>query len=186
MQYNYLGKTGLQVSELCLGTMTFGRETEEKTAINMVHRFEEAGGNFIDTADAYGSKPGLSEEITGKALKGKREKFILATKVCMPNGPGINDKGLSRTHIMQAIDASLKRLQTDYVDIYFIHCWNSKTPLEDSLFTLDNLVKLISLSFLKPLEISREKLTSFKLFHSLHTEHLPDQLVNSFPQLSHI
>jgi len=141
MKYNYLGKTELKVSELCLGTMTFGRETDEKTAIAMVDRFEEVGGNFIDTADAYGSKPGFSEEIVSKALKGRRQNFILATKVNFPTGSGPNDRGLSRVHIMQAIDASLKRLQTDYIDIYFIHCWNSKTPLEDSLFTLDNLVK---------------------------------------------
>jgi len=141
MQYNYLGKTGINVSELCLGTMTFGRETDEKTAITMVDRFEEVGGNFIDTADAYGSKPGFSEEIVGKALKGRRQNFILTTKVNFPTGSGPNDRGLSRVHIMQAIDASLKRLQTDYIDIYFIHCWNSITPLEDSLFTLDNLVK---------------------------------------------
>lgn len=141
MKYNYLGKTELKVSELCLGTMTFGRETDEKIAIQMVDRFEEIGGNFIDTADVYGSKPGLSEEIVGKALKERRQNFILTTKVNSPTASGPNDRGLSRIHIMQAIDASLKRLQTDYIDIYFIHCWNSKTPLEDSLFTLDNLVK---------------------------------------------
>jgi len=141
MKYNFLGKTELRVSELCLGTMTFGRETDEKTAIAMVDRFEEVGGNFIDTADAYGSKPGLTEEIVGKALKKRRQNFILTTKVNFPTGSGPNNRGLSRVHIMQAINASLKRLQTDYIDIYFIHCWNSKTPLEDSLFTLDNLVK---------------------------------------------
>jgi aryl-alcohol dehydrogenase-like predicted oxidoreductase len=141
MHYKYLGKTGLTISELCQGTMTFGRETDEKTAITMVDHFAEVGGNFIDTADVYGSKPGLSEEIVGKALKGRRQNFILSTKVGFPTGPGPNDRGLSRTHIIQAVDASLKRLQTDYIDIYFIHCWNSKTPLEDSLFTLDNLVK---------------------------------------------
>jgi len=141
MKYNYLGKTELKVSELCLGTMIFGRETDEKTAIEMVDRFEEVGGNFIDTADAYGSKSGLSEEVVGRALKGRRENYILTTKVNFPTGAGPNDRGLSRVHIMQAVDASLKRLQTDHIDIYFIHCWNSKTPLEDSLFTLDNLVK---------------------------------------------
>lgn len=113
----------------------------KKTAIVMVDRFEEVGGNFFDTADVYGSKPGLSEEIVVKALKGKRQNFILTTRVNFPTGAGPNDRGLSRVQIMQAIDASLKRLQTDYIDIYFINCWNSKTPLEDSLFTLDNLVK---------------------------------------------
>jgi aryl-alcohol dehydrogenase-like predicted oxidoreductase len=121
--------------------MTFGRETDEKTAIAMVNRFEEVGGNFIDTANVYGSKPGLSEKVVGKALKRRRQNYILTTKVNFPTSASPNDRGLSRVHIMQAIDASLKRLQTDYIDIYFIHCWNSKTPLEDSLFTLDNLVK---------------------------------------------
>ena len=141
MEYKYLGKTELKVSELCLGSMTFGRETDEATAIKMVDRFEKIGGNFIDSANVYGSSPGASEEIVGKALKGRRDRFILTTKVNFPTGGGQNDRGLSRVHIMQAIDASLKRLQTDHIDIYFIHCWNSITSLEDSLFTLDNLIK---------------------------------------------
>ena len=162
MKYKYLGKTGMQVSELCLGTMTFGRETDEKTAIAMIDRFEKYGGNFIDTADAYGSKPGLSEKVIGKALKGRREKFVLTSKVNFPIGSGPNDRGLSRKHIMQAIDASLKRLQTDYLDIYFIHCWNSKTSLEDSLFTLDNLVKSGKVRY-----IGASNFTSWQLMKSL-------------------
>ena len=140
MEYRYLGKSGVKVSELCLGTMTFGKGTEEKTAQAMIDRFLEAGGNFIDTADVYGKKRGTSEEIVGRALKGKRQKIVLTTKVNFPVEPGPNEKGLSRVHIMQAIEASLKRLQTDYVDLYCVHCWDSKTPLEETLSTLDNLV----------------------------------------------
>jgi len=141
MKYRYLGNTELKISELCLGTMTFGRETDEKTSRAMVDRFLERGGNLIDTANVYGATPGASEEIVGQILKNRREKVILATKLNFPTGPGPNDRGLSRVYIMQAIEASLKRLQTDYIDIYYQHCWNSKTPLKESLFTLDNLVK---------------------------------------------
>ena len=141
MEYRYLGKSGLKVSELCLGTMTFSRGTEEKTAKTMIDRFLDMDGNFIDTANVYGKKRGASEEIVGRALKGKRKKIVLATKVRFPVEPGPNEKGLSRVHIMQAIEASLKRLQTDYVDIYYVHCWDSKTPLEETLSTLDNLVR---------------------------------------------
>lgn len=141
MEYRYLGKSGVKVSELCLGTMTFGKETEEQTAQAMIDRFLEAGGNFIDTANVYGNEPGASEKIVGRALKGKRQKIILATKVNFSVGPGPNERGLSKVHIMQAIEASLERLQTDHVDLYYVHCWDSKTPLEETLATLDNLVK---------------------------------------------
>ncbi|NQS89481.1 aldo/keto reductase [Patescibacteria group bacterium] len=141
MKYRYLGKSGLQVSELCLGTMTFGRETDETTAQTMINLFLEAGGNFVDTADVYGKTPGLSEEIVGRALKGRRNKVILATKVFFPTGPQLNDRGLSRTHIMQAVQASLHRLQTDYIDLYYVHCWDGKTALEETLLTLNNLVE---------------------------------------------
>lgn len=141
MEYRYLGKTGLEVSELCLGTMTFGRETEEKTSRAIVARFLEMGGNFIDTADMYGARAGVSEEIVGRALKGRRQKIVLATKVYFAMGSGPNETGLSRLHIMQAIEASLRRLQTDYIDLYYVHCWDSKTPLEETLSTLDDLIK---------------------------------------------
>jgi len=141
MEYRFLGKSGLKVSELCLGTMTFGRETDETTSRSIIDQFLEAGGNFIDTANVYGKTPGASEEIVGRALKGKRDEVILATKVFFPVGPGPNDRGLSRTHIMRAIDESLRRLQTDYIDIYYVHCWDEKTALDETLLTLDNLVK---------------------------------------------
>ncbi len=145
MEYRWLGKSGLQVSELCLGTMTFGSglvgKTDENTARRMIDCFLDAGGNFVDTADIYGTPPGLSEEIVGRALKGKRDKVILATKVFGPTGPGPNDMGLSRTHIIQAVEASLRRLQTDYIDLYYVHEWDKKTALEEVLLTLNNLVE---------------------------------------------
>ena len=142
MEYKQLGNTGVRVSELCLGTMTFGRETDEKTSREIISRFLDKGGNFIDTADIYGAVRGASEEIVGQALKGKRSKVILSTKVGFSTGSGPNDKGLSRVHIMQAIEASLRRLQTNYVDFYFVHCWDRVTPLEETLATLNELVKV--------------------------------------------
>jgi len=142
MEYKQLGNTGVKVSELCLGTMTIGRETDEKTSREIIFRFLDKGGNFIDTADIYGSVPGASEEIVGRALEGKRSKVILTTKVGFGTGPGPNDRGLSRVHIMEAIDASLHRLQTDYVDFYFVHCWDGVTPIEETLATLNELVKV--------------------------------------------
>jgi len=141
MEYGWLGKSGLQVSELCLGTMTFGEETDEVTARTMIDLFLEAGGNFVDTADVYGKTSGLSEEIVGRALKGRRNKVILATKVFFPTGSRPNDRGLSRIHIMQAVEASLRRLQTDYIDLYYVHCWDGKTALEETLLILNNLVE---------------------------------------------
>ncbi len=141
MEYGWLGKSGLQVSELCLGTMTFGEETDEVTARTMIDLFLEVGGNFVDTADVYGKTSGLSEEIVGRALRGRRNKVILATKVFFPTGSRPNERGLSRIHIMQAVEASLRRLQTDYIDLYYVHCWDGKTALEETLLTLNNLLK---------------------------------------------
>lgn len=141
MRYCYLGNTGLKVSEVCLGTMTFGRETDEKTTQNIINYFLRTGGNFIDTSNNYGPVAGASEKIVGRALKGKREKVVLSTKVGFPTGPGPNDVGLSRKHIMRAVHESLKRLQTDYIDLYFIHCWDEGTPIEETLSTLDILLK---------------------------------------------
>lgn len=141
MKYRWLGKSGLQVSELCLGAMTFGKEAGEAAARTIIDHFLDAGGNFVDTANVYGKTPGLSEEIVGRALKSRRNKVIVATKVFFPTGPGLNDQGLSRTHIMQAVEASLRRLQTEYIDIYYVHCWDKKTALEETLLTLNNLVK---------------------------------------------
>jgi aryl-alcohol dehydrogenase-like predicted oxidoreductase len=140
MDYRYLGKTGLKVSELCLGAMTFGREATEDVSHKMLDQFVAAGGNFIDTADVY--TRGVSEEITGRWLKKqKRDELVIATKVRFPMGEKPNDVGVSRKHIMSGIEASLKRLQTDYIDLYQVHCWDRGTPLEETLNTLDTLVK---------------------------------------------
>ncbi len=140
MDYRFLGRTGLKVSELCLGTMTFGRETEETLSHQILDTFVEAGGNFLDTADIYSR--GMSEEIVGRWLKDQpRDDLIIATKVRFPMSDKPNDVGVSRKHICAAIENSLRRLQTDYIDLYQLHCWDETTPLEETLSTLDTLVK---------------------------------------------
>jgi len=143
MEYRYLGASGLKVARLCLGTMTFGRETVEQTSRTMIDYYLDAGGNFLDTADVYGpgSEAGTSETILGQALKGRRHKVVISTKVGFPTGSGVNDLGLSRAHILQEVEASLRRLQTDYIDLYHVHCWDNGTPLEEMLSVLDELVK---------------------------------------------
>ena len=143
MQYQRLGNSGLIVSELCLGTMIFGedgpRSTPADEATAMIHHFLDAGGSFIDTADVYAG--GRSEEIVGQAIKERRDEVILATKVRFPTGSGKNDVGLSRRHIMRGVHASLKRLQTDVIDVLFVHCWDPFTPLEETMRALDDLVR---------------------------------------------
>ncbi len=138
MEFRNVGRTGLRVSELCLGCMTVGREMDEAASLRMIDRFIEAGGNFIDTADVYTN--GRSEEIVGKALEGRRHDFVLATKVRFRMGPGSNDTGLSRRHIVDGCEASLRRLRTDYIDLYQAHCWDPYTPLEETLAAFDDLV----------------------------------------------
>jgi aryl-alcohol dehydrogenase (NADP+) len=147
MQYVNLGKTGLKVSRLCLGTMTYGsrewREwvlTEEESR-PFIKRALESGINFFDTADMYSL--GVSEKILGQALKdfARRDQVIIATKVYNAMGDGPNDRGLSRKHIFDSIDASLQRLQTDYVDLYQIHRWDNETPIEETLEALHDVVK---------------------------------------------
>lgn len=140
MEYRYLGRSGLKVSMLCLGTMTFGRETSEAESLNLLDRFVDAGGTFIDTANVYAE--GRSEEIIGRWLRNKqRDDVILATKVRWAMGTGPNDVGLSRKHILKAVEDSLRRLQTDYIDLYQIHGWDPGTPLEETLSTLHRLVE---------------------------------------------
>lgn len=140
MQYRFMGKTGLKVSELCLGAMTFGREATEEVSHQMLDRFVEAGGDFIDTADVYSR--GVSEEVVGRWLKTQhRDNLIIATKVRFPMGEGRNDVGLSRKHILSGVEASLRRLDTDYIDLYQVHCWDASTPLEETLSTLNSLVQ---------------------------------------------
>ncbi|MBL7162032.1 MAG: aldo/keto reductase [Anaerolineales bacterium] len=140
MNYRYLGKTGMKVSELCLGAMTYGRETDEETSNQILDRFLDAGGNFIDTADVYTN--GISEEILGRWLKDKnREDFVIATKVRWPMGDGPNQVGLSRKHILAGVESSLRRLGTDYIDIYQIHGWDPGTELEETMSALNSLVQ---------------------------------------------
>jgi aryl-alcohol dehydrogenase-like predicted oxidoreductase len=139
MEYRRLGRTGLMVSELCLGCMTFGRELDEEGSRALVARYLEAGGNFIDTADVYAM--GSSEEIVGRAIKGVRDDVVLATKVRFAMGEGPNDAGLSRKHVISGCEASLRRLDTDYIDLYQAHAWDALTPLEETLSALTDLVR---------------------------------------------
>lgn len=142
MKYKRLGNSGLIVSDLCLGTMIFGedgtRGTPDDEANAMIHHFLDAGGNFIDTADVYAG--GRSEEIVGRAIKERRDEVVLATKLRFPMGNGKNDVGLSRHHIMQGVHDSLKRLETDVIDVLLVHCWDPITPIEETMRALDDLV----------------------------------------------
>jgi len=139
MQYKKLGRTGLMVSEICLGTMNFGQQVGETEAINLIKSAMAAGVNFIDTADQYIS--GKAEEIVGKALKEDRHAAVLATKAgAWRSGPGVNDIGLSRKHIMAAIEGSLRRLGTDYFDLYYAHTPDYNTPIDETLRAMDDLV----------------------------------------------
>jgi aryl-alcohol dehydrogenase-like predicted oxidoreductase len=139
MEYRRLGRSGLKVSALCLGTMTFGHGADEAEAQRIVDLALDAGVNFFDTANSYGN--GQSEVLLGKALHGRRRDVIVATKFFNPMGPGPNDSGMSRVHIMQAIEDSLRRLQMEYVDLYYIHHLDVQTPLEEMLRALDDLVR---------------------------------------------
>ncbi len=138
MEYRRIGRSGLKVSEICLGTMTFGASVDEAEAKRIVNLALDAGITFFDTADGYSL--GRSEEILGQALKGRRREAVVATKFFNPMGPGPNDSGMSRVHVMNAIEDSLKRLQMDYVDVYYIHHVDVQTPLEEMLRALDDLV----------------------------------------------
>ncbi len=145
MDHARLGRSGLQVSRLCLGTMTFGLQSDESTAFAILDRAAEGGIDFLDTSDAYplggdlGTR-GVTEEILGRWLRGKRDRFIVATKCFAPTGPAPFDAGNSRKHIMAAVDASLRRLQTDYIDLYQLHGYDPATPIDETLGALDDLV----------------------------------------------
>lgn len=139
MKYNQLPKTNLQVSLLSLGTMMFGGQTSEADSLNIMDYAYNQGINVFDTANVYNQ--GESERIVGKALKGRREQIILATKVNGQMGENPNDKGLSRRNILSAVEASLKRLDTDYIDLYYMHAPDYSTDLEESLETMTGLVK---------------------------------------------
>jgi aryl-alcohol dehydrogenase-like predicted oxidoreductase len=139
MEYRRVGRSGLKVSEICLGTMTFGHGTDQAEADRIVDLAFDAGVNFFDTANSYGG--GQSEVMLGKAIKDRRRDAVIATKFFNPMGVGPNDAGMSRVHIMQAVEDSLRRLQMDYVDIYYIHHVDTQTPLEEMLRALEDLVR---------------------------------------------
>jgi aryl-alcohol dehydrogenase (NADP+) len=145
MEHARLGRTGLQVSRLCLGTMTFGLQCDEPTSVAIMDKAAEGGIDFLDTSDAYPlggdlGTIGVTEEILGRWLRGKRDRFIVATKCFVPTGPAPFDAGNSRKHIMAAVDASLRRLQTDYIDLYQLHGYDRNTPIDETLGALDDLV----------------------------------------------
>jgi aryl-alcohol dehydrogenase-like predicted oxidoreductase len=147
MEHRQLGRSGLRISVLTLGTMTFGGEgpfanvgsVDLDGVRRQIDMCLDAGVNLIDTADVYSH--GLSEELIGQALEGRRDRVLLATKARMPMGDGANDAGLSRQHLIEACDASLRRLRTDHIDLYQVHEWDGQTPLEETLDTLDGLVR---------------------------------------------
>ncbi|HLP72668.1 MAG TPA: aldo/keto reductase, partial [Bacteroidales bacterium] len=174
MEYVRLGNSGIRVSRICLGTMTYGKRSdrwkwvlEEDESSPFIKKALELGINFFDTADVYSY--GASEEILGNALQeyARREEVVIATKVFnqMSNDP--NDKGLSRKHIMKSIDASLKRLKTDYVDLYQVHRWDYNTPIEETLEALNDIVKSG-----KALYIGASSMYSWQFAKALHLSHL--------------
>jgi aryl-alcohol dehydrogenase-like predicted oxidoreductase len=144
MDYIPLGRSGLKISPACLGAMNFGAPAgtpgcDEDEARNIIGAYLDAGGNIIDTADGYSG--GQSEEIVGRAVKGRRDAVVLATKAFLPQGPGPNDRGLSRVHLTRALEASLRRLGTDYIDLYQCHQWDPATPIEETMAALDSFVR---------------------------------------------
>jgi aryl-alcohol dehydrogenase-like predicted oxidoreductase len=188
MKYRLLSDTGVFVSEICLGAMTFGGQSgvwqmigglDQKAVDVIVHRAIDAGVNFVDTANVYSA--GESETLLGKAIAGRRHELIVATKVRARMGRAPNQVGLSRLHIMEAVDASLKRLGTDYIDLYQIHRFDSLTNLEDTLRTLDDLVRagkvryigcsnLAAWQVMKALAVSREqKIEQFRCTQSYYS-----------------
>lgn len=138
MEYRRLGKAGVKVSRLCLGTMMFGGQTSDDDSIQIIHRAVDEGINFLDTADIYNK--GQSEVVVGRAIANRRDRVILATKGRQPMGEGPNDSGASRAHLTAALEASLKRLKTDFVDIYYTHTPDYETPIEETLRTIDDMI----------------------------------------------
>jgi len=139
MHYRRLGRSGVRVSPLCLGAMMFGGPTDEPTSARIIAKARDAGINFLDTANAYSS--GASEEIVGRSIAADRDHWVLATKVAQPMGKGPHDRGLSRKHIWQSVDASLRRLGTDYIDILYLHREDIGTPLEETVIALGDLTR---------------------------------------------
>ncbi len=139
MEYRNLGSTGVKVSQLCFGTMSFGGDADEETSAALFKRCRDAGINFFDCANGYAG--GRSEEILGRLMAGNRKELVITSKVYFPMGSDVNARGASRRNIMANVDASLKRLNTDYLDVYFIHHFDDNTPLPETLRALDDLVQ---------------------------------------------
>ena len=139
MEYRQLGNHGVRVSPVCLGTMMFGGQTDENLSIEIMHKAIDLGVNFFDTADKYNA--GESEVLVGKALAGRRDQVVLATKGRQKVGDGPNDYGAGRIHMMRAVEASLRRLNTDYIDIYYDHAPDYSTPIEETLRAMDDMVR---------------------------------------------
>src|SRR5207253_2240291 len=139
MNYHPLGRTGVQVSQLCFGTMSFGGDADEAASAEMFKAVRELGINFFDTADQYSK--GRSEEILGRLMRGLREDLVIATKCFNATGPDLNAKGNSRRHVTRALEASLKRLQTDRVDILYLHMHDPLTPIDESMRALEDMVR---------------------------------------------
>jgi aryl-alcohol dehydrogenase-like predicted oxidoreductase len=198
MDMRFLGNTGIKVSELCFGTMTFGGrgtwrivgELEQKEADTLVGMALDSGVNFFDTADIYSE--GVSEQMLGKALGSRRKDVIVATKVRGRTGPGPNEIGLSRNHILDGCNASLKRLGTDYIDLYQVHSFDDSTPLEETLRALDDLVRQGKVRYIgcsnfagwqlmKALALSElygsERFVTLQAYYSLVARELENELV---------
>lgn len=141
MHYRHLGNSGVQVSVVGVGCNRIGRTVDSEGAQAIVHRALDEGINFFDTADIYGSPPGQSEELLGKVFVGLWDRIVVATKVRSKMGEGVNDRGASRYHVMHGVEASLRRLKTDHIDLYYIHEWDAHTPLEETLRALEDLVQ---------------------------------------------
>ena len=181
MEYRHLGRTGLKVSEISLGSwLTYGGYVEEENAINTILKAYDLGINFFDTANVY--MRGAAEKVVAKAIKNfPRESYVLATKVFGNMGEGPNDHGLSRKHIMEQANASLKRLEVDYIDLYYCHRFDSETPLEETLRALDDLVRQGKVLYLGISEWTAEQLT--EAIH-LADKKLLDRFVVNQPQYS--
>ncbi len=178
MKYKLLGKTGVQVSELCFGTMSFGGDADEDMSAQLYHRAREAGINFFDCANGYSS--GKAEELLGKFIAKERDEVVITSKVYFPTSKDINARGANRRHIFLEVEKSLKRLNTDRIDVYFIHHFDENTPLEETVRVLDDLVRggkilypavsnFAAWQIMKALAIAeREHLTAFQVVQPMY------------------
>ena len=167
MAFRALGRSGLKVSPLCLGAMMFGDQTDEETSRRIIANARDAGVNFIDTADAYAA--GRSEEIVGRAVKAERDRWVIATKVGYPGADTpVTGADLSRKYVMRAVDASLRRLGTDYIDLYYLHRDDLATPLEETLHALADLVRQGKIRYIG--------LSNFRAWRLVEVVHLCDRL----------